>query len=458
MPSILQRFIAAASLLLFSPLFLLTAAAILLLDGRPLMFNQERLGLHRTRFKVFKFRTMRDQQVTSIGRLLRASGIDELPQLLNVVTGDMNLVGPRPLTPADTARLGWDDAYHAKRWSVKPGVTGLAQLFAGHSKKLSWAMDNRYLQTASGWQDMTIMLLTWPMQILGKYRVRGWLFGQARCERVYGQRRYAKSAQQVTKSRPAASAYRPFEPDWQRWHTTFARRAKRVEPKCQMVEPLGLDAQQREILLRSLAIFQLGEGGEGRIAHQIDHANINGIDDDYRQALKYFVAEEGRHARLLGRCIKAMGGKLLTGNWTEKCFVHARRLIGIRLKLLVLLVAEVVAVTCYQLIARQLPPSDLRLTLHEICDDETVHLQFHSEFFRTQTQAKWQRALFLSMWWSVACAACVVVLLDHRTCFKALQIDRRQFIRRAFVITKETGRLSIGHAEFAAVAARLRTA
>lgn len=186
MPAILQRCIALAAIIVLLPVFLAAALAILILDGRPLMFNQQRIGQYCKPFNVFKFRTMRDQKVTRVGRWLRASGIDELPQLFNVLLGDMQIVGPRPLTPADVARLGWDDHYHLSRWSVKPGITGLAQLFAGHSKRMSWAMDNRYLQTRSFTQDFRIMLLTFPMQILGKYRVRSWLFGQARSERIYG--------------------------------------------------------------------------------------------------------------------------------------------------------------------------------------------------------------------------------------------------------------------------------
>lgn len=452
MPALLQRLLALIAVIAFSPIFALAAAAILLLDGRPLMFNQDRLGQRRESFKVFKFRTMRDGKVTAVGRWLRASGIDELPQLFNVVLGDMNVVGPRPLTAADVKRLGWDNNYHAKRWSVKPGITGLAQLFAGHSKKLSWTMDNRYLATQSLFCDARIMLITFPMQLLGKYRVRAWLFGAERSTRIYGACRAATATQADTAPGNATQ-----KTNWAHWHQTFLQRAKRPDPQSTLHEPLGLTAAARSALLRSLAIFQLGEGGEGRIAHQIDQANIRHIDDHYRQALKLFVAEEGRHARLLGRNIKAMGGQLLSANWTEKLFVFARRLIGIRLKLMVLLVAEVVGITCYRLIASRLPDSDLRSTLYEICNDETVHLGFHCAFFRTQTNNKFKRAIFLLMWWLTASAALTVVLLDHRVCLRTLNISHREFIQRAMMIIHQTGRLSIGHAEFTNVAPLLRS-
>jgi hypothetical protein len=86
-------------------------------------------------------------------------------------------------------------------------------------------------------------------------------------------------------------------------------------------------------IARSLAKFQLGEAGEGRIAKEIDRARLPSIDADYRAALKLFVAEEGRHARLLGLAVRALGGSLLQKNWTEALFVRGRRLLGLRLKL-----------------------------------------------------------------------------------------------------------------------------
>ena len=106
------------------PLFALIALAIRLDDGGPVLFRQERLGLHRSRFLIFKFRTMRDQQVTRSGAWLRRTGLDETAQVLNVLRGEMSWIGPRPLTEADVQRLGWTGRQHDPRFRIRPGMTG----------------------------------------------------------------------------------------------------------------------------------------------------------------------------------------------------------------------------------------------------------------------------------------------------------------------------------------------
>ena len=135
---------------------------------------------------------------------------------------------------------------------------------------------------------------------------------------------------------------------WSSWRAHFERNALRPLPApprdCD-----GIPQPWRAPLLRSLARFQVGEAGEGRIARQIDRVALPGVDDDYRVALKLFVREEGRHARILGDIIRAMGGSLLRGHWTEQAFVGARRLAGVRAKLLVLLAAEVVGTVAVHL-------------------------------------------------------------------------------------------------------------
>lgn len=166
---------AVAGLVLLCPLLLLIALLIRLDDAGPVLFTQLRVGHRRKTFRIYKFRTMRDGAVTRAGRWLRATGLDETPQLLNMLRGDMSLIGPRPLTADDVRRLGWDDDAHARRWSVRPGVVGLAQLYAGRGARLSWFLDSSYVR-ARGWRlDVAIVALSAAVGVVGKRRVRGWL-------------------------------------------------------------------------------------------------------------------------------------------------------------------------------------------------------------------------------------------------------------------------------------------
>src|SRR5258708_13714484 len=119
---------ALGGLLFFGPLMAGIAAAILLDDGRAVLFRQARLGRDRRRFEIVKFRSMRDGRVTRVGRLLRATGLDELSQFLNILRGDLSAVGPRPVTEEDAGRFGWNGPSAAARWRVTPRLPGLPPL------------------------------------------------------------------------------------------------------------------------------------------------------------------------------------------------------------------------------------------------------------------------------------------------------------------------------------------
>ncbi len=216
---------------------------------------------------------------------------------------------------------------------------------------------------------------------------------------------------------------------WSHWLSHFTDTARRPLPGLSAMPVLSPEA--REALASSLAIFQLGESGEGRIAHQIDRAMLPGIDDDYRAALKLFVAEEGRHARILGRMVRGMGGELLEKSWTEAVFRHGRRLMGVRLKLLVLQAAEVIAIVFYGALIPHLPPGPLRDALDEITADEDHHLRFHAQFFATQTRTALSRAVFRTLWRAGASAACVAVAWDHRKTMHLLGVPRRALVSGA---------------------------
>ena len=166
---------AVGGLVFFAPIMAAVSAAILVDDGRPVLFAQPRLGLGRRPFTILKFRTMRDGRVTRVGRLLRATGLDELPQFLNILRGDMSAVGPRPLTADDVARLGWTTSRHDFRWRVLPGLTGLAQLAGPPAAAGSLALDRYYVRRAALWLDVRLIALSFAVNAIGKARVQAWM-------------------------------------------------------------------------------------------------------------------------------------------------------------------------------------------------------------------------------------------------------------------------------------------
>ena len=154
------------------------AAAILLTDGRPVLFRQTRLGRGRRPFTIFKFRSMRNGEVTPVGRVLRATGLDELPQLVQVLGGELSAVGPRPLTEADVARWGWTVPAYDFRWSVPPGLTGLAQVVGARSARHALRLDRRYIARQNVRLDARLVAWSFAINILGKRRVQRLIAGR----------------------------------------------------------------------------------------------------------------------------------------------------------------------------------------------------------------------------------------------------------------------------------------
>lgn len=168
---ILDIVAAGLGLFVLSPLLVVLAVAILLKMGSPVMFKQMRTGLHGHPFYMYKFRTMTnkkdgmgnllpdDQRLTRLGKILRSSSLDELPELINVLKGDMSLVGPRPLLKRYLERYTPDQA---RRHEVKPGITGWAQVNGRNA--LSWeekfALDVWYVDNQSLWLDTKILAMT----------------------------------------------------------------------------------------------------------------------------------------------------------------------------------------------------------------------------------------------------------------------------------------------------------
>lgn len=162
-----------AGLWIFGPVFILIAILIYLEERKSIFFVQERVGLGGKTFRVFKFRTMSDGEVTQVGKWLRKTGLDELPQYLNVVRGELSIVGPRPLTQFDIGRLQWQE--HHFRWRMKPGLTGLAQIRSGGGAEQSLKADLEYFRLASFYLDCKVILVSFLMNIFGKRKVQAQL-------------------------------------------------------------------------------------------------------------------------------------------------------------------------------------------------------------------------------------------------------------------------------------------
>lgn len=163
--------VSLAILIALAPVLLVVATAVRLSLGSPVFFTQIRPGLHGKPFRMFKFRTMRDasdvvgsilpdeERLTTFGGFLRASSMDELPELWNVFKGDMSLIGPRPLLMEYLPRY---NEFQMRRHEVRPGITGWAQVNGRNA--ISWdkkfELDVWYVDNQSMWLDLKILLMT----------------------------------------------------------------------------------------------------------------------------------------------------------------------------------------------------------------------------------------------------------------------------------------------------------
>ena len=176
--------LAGLGLIASSPLWALIALAVKLQDGGHVFFVQDRVGLNGRVFKAIKFRSMvpnaeaktgpvqateRDPRITRVGRLLRATAMDELPQLWNIFVGDMSFVGPRPLRPGEVELRGNGQMIaleqipgYADRHRVRPGLTGLTQVYAPRdiSRTSKFRLDRLYLKRAGLCLDLKLILVS----------------------------------------------------------------------------------------------------------------------------------------------------------------------------------------------------------------------------------------------------------------------------------------------------------
>ena len=177
-------------------LFALIAAAIKLEDGGPIFYGQERAGRGGRPFRALKFRSMRpdaeavtgplqarhaDDRITRVGRVMRATAMDELPQLWNILRGDMSFVGPRALRPGEIEIEGGEPVPlesvpgYAGRMIVQPGLTGIAQIYAARdiSRRRKFRYDALYIRRRSLWLDVRLILLSFWISFRGTWESRG---------------------------------------------------------------------------------------------------------------------------------------------------------------------------------------------------------------------------------------------------------------------------------------------
>ncbi len=182
----------AVALVILAPVMAVIGLLVALVDGGPILFRQTRVGLHGRPFDVAKFRTMQpdaegqleelqgrneirgpafkltdDPRLTRTGRILRATSLDELPQIWNVLRGEMSLVGPRPPLPREVDGY---DLWHRRRLSMKPGITGLWQVEGRREPDFDrWVqLDLAYIDRWSIWLDVKIMAKTIPAMFQGR--------------------------------------------------------------------------------------------------------------------------------------------------------------------------------------------------------------------------------------------------------------------------------------------------
>jgi lipopolysaccharide/colanic/teichoic acid biosynthesis glycosyltransferase len=189
--------LSVTGLILSSPLWLIAAAAITLEDGGPVFYGQERVGHGGRIFRVLKFRSMvqdaearvgalqaaaHDPRVTRIGRFMRATAFDELPQLLSIFRGDMSFVGPRALRPGEIEVRGGgrmealeDVPGFAARCRVTPGLTGVAQIYAPRDipRRQKFRYDRVYIRRQSFLLDLRLILLSFWITFRGTWEARG---------------------------------------------------------------------------------------------------------------------------------------------------------------------------------------------------------------------------------------------------------------------------------------------
>lgn len=211
------------------------------------------------------------------------------------------------------------------------------------------------------------------------------------------------------------------------WVTYFERnRARRMDIPWE--RGIDVDARLREPLIRSLQRYQVGEQGDG--AHLKASSAAEG-DPSYAAAIDLFVQEEQAHARLLAELLRGMGAPLLRRHWSDVCFTLLRRAAGLRVELLTLLVAELIAKRYYRALHDGVSAPALKTAFAQILRDELGHVAFHCDYLQRRFAGlpdPARRAIRL-IWRMVFRAACLVVMFDHRAALREVGVAPGDFWR-----------------------------
>ncbi len=217
------------------------------------------------------------------------------------------------------------------------------------------------------------------------------------------------------------------------WLAYFERNAGRASP----ATPATIAALAPALhvpLVHALQCFQLGEAGEGRVANQARISTDPALDDNIRESIAFYVREEGRHAAELARLLRAMGATTIRKHVSEQLFERSRRLMGLRAKMAVMAVAEVVGSAFYLTLAARVPDPHIAEAMRVISADEDRHLAFQRNFFRrvlATTPLPIRPFLAFALWFwflGVLAAGIAAVAFGHRKLFTALGSGPLSFV------------------------------
>lgn len=223
----------------------------------------------------------------------------------------------------------------------------------------------------------------------------------------------------------------------------YFRDSQKIRSVIRLSDAITLDESVRKPLLRSLQRFHIGETGEG---HHLRKYARRTKDSAYSKCIDLFIKEEQSHSMVLAQIIVALNGTLLRWHWTNIAFTSLRRILGLKTEIMVLLIAEIIGKTFYQLVAEKIDNALLSNVLSLVVLDEIAHIQFLTEFLdaRLSNRNALLRQAVHYIWCATFYAACFVFVADHREVLSALGISRDDFINRSAKLFHRSASKALG--------------